>query len=267
MPITCTCASSPKRTSARTNLSAIKGVIFRALEKVCLRRWILTCGHFTAIVIHYSPYSTNWIKSPIMNNPRFWRDSRLPFIEARSIENSQKLAYDEHSHDTFSIGAITRGTNFYQNSSVQYKVNAGSVVIINPHDVHACKSVASAPWSYLMLFVDTAWMMRLQNDCGIQFTRAPNFNRSTHIWVQILCYFRRWWIFTRSWWMMGRIFCVKKSHPWSFLFCWITYCTNTQARASHRTISLIRDSKMQRTSSPHTAPSLCVCPIFARRHI
>ena len=122
-----------------------------------------------------------------MNNPRFWRDSRLPFIEARSIENSQKLAYDEHSHDTFSIGAITRGTNFYQNSSVQYKVNAGSVVIINPHDVHACKSVASAPWSYLMLFVDTAWMMRLQNDCGIhESTQFQPFN--THLSTDTLLF-------------------------------------------------------------------------------
>lgn len=115
-----------------------------------------------------------------MNTPHFWRDERLPFIEARSIENSQKLAYDEHSHDTFSIGAITHGANFYQNSSVQYEVNTGSVVIINPHDVHACKSVAGAPWSYLMLFVDTTWMTRLQNDWGIhERTQFQRFN--THL--------------------------------------------------------------------------------------
>ncbi|KPC47796.1 Transcriptional regulator [Pseudomonas amygdali pv. morsprunorum] len=39
--------------------------------------------------------------------PFFWRDECLPFIEARSVEDGRLVCYAPHSHETFSIGAIT----------------------------------------------------------------------------------------------------------------------------------------------------------------
>ena len=99
--------------------------------------------------------------------PRFWRDETLPFLEARSIRDGRKVCYAKHSHETFSIGAITGGYCTYLNGKVQERVGAGAVVVINPEDVHACNPIDNQPWSYRMLYVDVPWLVNLQHELGV----------------------------------------------------------------------------------------------------
>jgi AraC-like DNA-binding protein len=94
--------------------------------------------------------------------PKFWRDEALPFIEARSIEDGREVCYAKHSHETFSIGAVTGGHNRHASEWI----GAGAVVMMNPDDVHACNPVADARWSYRMLHVDVDWLTGLQRDLG-----------------------------------------------------------------------------------------------------
>lgn len=46
---------------------------------------------------------------------------------------------------------------------------------MNPGDVHACNPIDDQPWSYLMLYVDCAWLADLQQQLG--FSQAPGFKR------------------------------------------------------------------------------------------
>ncbi|KQV79496.1 AraC family transcriptional regulator [Massilia sp. Root351] len=105
--------------------------------------------------------------------PAFWRDAALPFIEARSIRGGRDLCYARHTHDTFSIGAITGGVSTYWNRRSKETVGAGSVVVINPEDAHACNPAAGQPWSYRMFYVDVAWLTALQHELG--FSRNADF--------------------------------------------------------------------------------------------
>jgi AraC-like DNA-binding protein len=98
--------------------------------------------------------------------PRFWRDDALPFIEARSIADGREVCYTRHSHEHFSIGAITAGRSTYVHEQSAFEVSAGTVVLMNPGDVHACNPIEEQPWSYLMLYVDTAWLTDLQHQLG-----------------------------------------------------------------------------------------------------
>ncbi|WP_233845994.1 AraC family transcriptional regulator [Paraburkholderia sp. HD33-4] len=98
--------------------------------------------------------------------PRFWRSDALPFIEARSIDDGRKVCYAKHSHETFSIGAVTGGRSVYLNRHAREWVGAGAVVMMNPDDVHACNPVAGDRWSYRMLHVDVAWFTKLQHELG-----------------------------------------------------------------------------------------------------
>ncbi|HEV7372164.1 AraC family transcriptional regulator [Arenibaculum sp.] len=112
--------------------------------------------------------------------PRFWRDDALPFIEARSVEDGRCVNYGKHTHQTFSIGAVTAGQSLYVNGRERRRVGAGTVVIINPEQVHACNPVAGDPgagdpgagdpggaaWSYRMLHVDASWLAGLQHELG-----------------------------------------------------------------------------------------------------
>lgn len=94
--------------------------------------------------------------------PRFWRDDALPFIEARSVEDGRKVCYAKHAHDTFSIGAIMGGSSTYLNGTALQRIGAGAVVVINPEQVHACNPIDDRPWSYLMFYVDAAWLGEIQ---------------------------------------------------------------------------------------------------------
>ncbi|TWC14401.1 MULTISPECIES: AraC family transcriptional regulator [unclassified Pseudomonas] len=107
--------------------------------------------------------------------PRFWRDDALPFIEARSIADGREVCYTRHSHEHFSIGAITAGRSTYLHEQAQFQVSAGTVVLMNPDDVHACNPIDDQPWSYLMLYVETPWLTDLQRQLG--FSQDSAFRR------------------------------------------------------------------------------------------
>jgi AraC-like DNA-binding protein len=100
--------------------------------------------------------------------PIFWRDSKLPFLEARSIEDGRKICYARHSHETFSIGVITGGHCNYLNGTKSERIGAGSVVLMNPGDVHACNPLSGEPWSYIMLYADVSWLSAIQCDHGVK---------------------------------------------------------------------------------------------------
>ena len=111
--------------------------------------------------------------------PKFWRDSQLPFIEARFVEDGRTVCYARHSHETFSIGAITAGQSTYLHEKTSQRVGPGTVVVMNPAEVHACNPIEDQPWSYLMLYVDVAWLVRLQQACGVDGFRPIRVISST----------------------------------------------------------------------------------------
>ncbi|HEX8956369.1 MAG TPA: AraC family transcriptional regulator [Burkholderiaceae bacterium] len=94
----------------------------------------------------------------------FWRDAALPYLEARSVAGACGVGYARHTHDTFSIGAVTGGQSTYWNGRRQEDIAAGTVVVINPEEAHACNPQAGVPWSYRMLYVDPQWLAVLQRE-------------------------------------------------------------------------------------------------------
>ena len=108
-----------------------------------------------------------------VSGPMFWRDEALPFIEARSVQDGREVCYAKHWHETFSIGLISRGRCNYINRSRTAEACVGTVVLMNPGDVHACNPVHGEPWSYRMLYVDVPWLCEIQAAAGI--TSNPCF--------------------------------------------------------------------------------------------
>src|SRR3954469_20854511 len=104
--------------------------------------------------------------------PKFWRNDALPFIEARSIEDGREICYAKHSHETFSIGAVTGGRSVYVNPRARQWPGAGPGVLMNPDDIHECNPIAGERWSYRMLHVDVAWLTSLQHELGFSENHA-----------------------------------------------------------------------------------------------
>ncbi|MFM4830293.1 AraC family transcriptional regulator [Aeromonas rivipollensis] len=97
----------------------------------------------------------------------FWHDPALPFLEARAVQDGRHVCYDKHSHAHFSIGAITGGHSHYLNQRSRQEVGPGSLVLMNPEEVHACNPIADQPWSYLMFYLDTDWLRGQQEEAGL----------------------------------------------------------------------------------------------------
>ena len=100
-------------------------------------------------------------------DPMFWRDEALSFIEARSVQDGRKVCYAKHWHETFSIGLISRGRCNYINRTKTEEASVGTVVLMNPGDVHACNPVRGEQWSYRMLYIDVPWLCETQVAAGI----------------------------------------------------------------------------------------------------
>jgi AraC-like DNA-binding protein len=98
----------------------------------------------------------------------FWRDQTLPYLELRSFQGCEAIGYAKHSHQEFSIGAVTGGLSIYLHGEEQEQVGVGAVVLMNPGQVHACNPLPGEPWVYRMLYVGADWLANLQRalNCG-----------------------------------------------------------------------------------------------------
>lgn len=114
------------------------------------------------------------------DTPYFWRDNALPFIEARAIEDGRKVCYARHSHEFFSIGAITHGHSTYLHEKSRQRIDSGTVVLMNPGDVHACNPIDDQPWSYVMFYIDTQWLTNVQHDAGLDHNTGFQPLAATH---------------------------------------------------------------------------------------
>lgn len=110
------------------------------------------------------------------NQPVFWRHSELPFIELRMIEDGRKVCYAPHTHKQWSMGLILEGQSGYQIRKLkgegrgehQHTIQQGSMVFMNPDQVHACSALDDQPWSYGMFYLDTVWLGELAHKLGLQ---------------------------------------------------------------------------------------------------
>ncbi|MEX1058488.1 MAG: AraC family transcriptional regulator [Natronospirillum sp.] len=100
-------------------------------------------------------------------SPIFWRDARMPHVELRKVADGREVCYALHSHDHWSLGAITGGQSTYQYRGELYRVQTGDLVLMNPKWVHACNPIDQQPWAYLMLYVDTEWLTDLRYESGL----------------------------------------------------------------------------------------------------
>lgn len=96
-----------------------------------------------------------------MHQERFFTDPRLSFAECRASQQSSRT-FKPHMHRCFSIGAVERGEILFRVEERSYRLLRGSLALINPETLHACNPDEAAPRSYLMLFLQTDWGLRLQ---------------------------------------------------------------------------------------------------------
>ena len=95
---------------------------------------------------------------------QFWRDPAVSYAESRRACDS-RICYKTHSHPTFSIGAVDRGSSLFTGASGGPVIlHAGSVVLVPAFRVHACNPAPGTAWSYQMLHLDAAWIQAVRQE-------------------------------------------------------------------------------------------------------
>lgn len=96
-----------------------------------------------------------------MTKQQFYRSNVTP-IELRCSTHSN-ACYGKHTHEEFSVGSVDSGQSDYFNNNIESKIEMGSLVIVNPLEVHSCNPIPDTNWSYKMLYVCPKWLGNIQS--------------------------------------------------------------------------------------------------------
>lgn len=106
---------------------------------------------------------------------RFWQTPPLAGVElltARYIEHR----FVPHVHDGFVIGMIMAGAQRYRYRGAEHLAATGTLVLINPDEVHNGHKGHDAGWRYRAFYPDNAQMHRLLDELELPGAHLPLFN-------------------------------------------------------------------------------------------
>jgi len=97
----------------------------------------------------------------------------LKGIDAMSATTSR--TYPRHTHDQYGVGVIDSGGHASLSGRGQVEAGTGSLIFVNPGEVHDGRALGGGPRSWRMLYLDPAAMVAARNDVLEGATQAPAF--------------------------------------------------------------------------------------------
>lgn len=90
----------------------------------------------------------------------FKASPHLPGVElysARLVDH----AFAPHVHDAYSLGAIEAGVERFRCKGAEHLAPAGSLVLLNPDEIHTGQAEVESGWTYQMLYLDSDTLRRM----------------------------------------------------------------------------------------------------------
>jgi AraC-like DNA-binding protein len=104
----------------------------------------------------------------------FWRDpalGNLELLQATFVTHS----YARHTHEGYAIGVIERGAEQFERGKEHHVAPQGSLVVINPGEVHTGSAAVEGGWSYRMLYPDPALLQQAASQMAGRQREVPLF--------------------------------------------------------------------------------------------
>lgn len=102
---------------------------------------------------------------------QFQQLSELPGVELYQAHIS-RYAFEPHTHEAFGIGTIEAGAQRFRYRGTQYTAPKGSLVMMNPDELHTGESACAEGWRYQMIYIQPQLMDELTGDRGWWFNEA-----------------------------------------------------------------------------------------------
>jgi AraC-like DNA-binding protein len=110
--------------------------------------------------------------NPMVERIRYFKVA-LEGIDAMSATTSR--TYPRHTHDQFGIGVIDAGAHASLSGRGQVEASAGSLIFVNPGEVHDGRALGGRPRSWRMLYFEPTAMIAVRNDVLETATQVPSF--------------------------------------------------------------------------------------------
>jgi AraC-like DNA-binding protein len=105
---------------------------------------------------------------------RYWTDESLGHLELLRA-SFVTHAFAPHTHDGFAIGVIESGTETFLYRRQRRVAPAGSIVLINPGELHTGEALSQEGWRYRMLYPDAGVLQRAASELAGQRVGIPFF--------------------------------------------------------------------------------------------
>ncbi|HEX2910773.1 MAG TPA: AraC family transcriptional regulator [Chloroflexia bacterium] len=110
----------------------------------------------------------------IKESTNFWLDpdlGNLEFLHARYVTH----AFSRHAHDGYAIGVIVKGAEEFEYRHTRHVAPEGSLVVINPGEMHTGQAYRPEGWSYRMLYPDSALLQEASSQIAGRSRDVPFF--------------------------------------------------------------------------------------------
>lgn len=81
-------------------------------------------------------------------------------------------AFEPHTHEAFGLGAIEAGVERFRYRGSEHVAAAGSLVAMNPDELHTGRAGHEAGWRYRMAYLDPALVAEITGERGWWFAEA-----------------------------------------------------------------------------------------------
>jgi AraC-like DNA-binding protein len=108
-------------------------------------------------------------------NVKFWRDfhlNNLELLRATYITHT----FAPHIHEGFAIGVVQRGATATNYRHAYYDIPAGTIIVINPGELHTGKAASEYGWAYRMFYPKTNQLQLIASELTGHTHDVPFFS-------------------------------------------------------------------------------------------
>jgi AraC-like DNA-binding protein len=109
-----------------------------------------------------------------MDRAHLWREpalSNMELLHATFVTH----AFGRHAHDEFAIGIIEQGTQIFSYRGEHRLATIGSVVVIEPDEIHTGHAATDEGYRYRMLYPDPQWIQQARAQIAGRNSSLPHF--------------------------------------------------------------------------------------------
>ena len=111
---------------------------------------------------------------PPVERAKFWLDRRLGNLEllnATYVTHS----FPRHFHEGFAIGVIEEGVERFYHRGTHQVAPAGSIIVVNPGEIHTGHAARESGWTYRMLYPSAEILQKVAAEVSDRTTGVPFF--------------------------------------------------------------------------------------------